>query len=513
MCHSSEQVRVERDGEGGKDRRGSRADHRGQKGRAQRRELGGLGGEQVVQQEVRHVERDEHGGPAEVHGGEPGIDLGGESPDEAKLLELRGHCNENREPDQGVPSSLLVQQVLPGEDPAQHLQGDADHCRRGARHSDLVPEDPEQHGQQHRSRDHPLDLLHGPHLLDLLGSDLGRVGRVLYLRRIQLVHDVRGERQAREAWHDSCLEPGDPGVCHWVAEVGGQHETQGVLGSPGEGDAREVGRRLELGLRQERAELICGLAGQGPRLLGEGDDDGEVDPAAPRGGAWHGGAEDSLAHRQAVAQPERALAEHLHEVGRHPVPEPGLHEALGEEEGVDNEPDDVKAEGGERGLERERLGGNGGRDPSKGPGAHREGPDDQASDRGDEDGEQLPALGGHSCRDGNGEAHDEPEGNGHQEGDQLDRSELGGRDLAPVSVRRGSRARLDPSPRLAAEFSLAGKGAAETLVLSRVVVPGRPASRTDRAFAGEARPPAEGCPGAHPRRCPLRQAACRQHPW
>mmetsp|Transcript_10546 Transcript_10546/g.29803 ORF Transcript_10546/g.29803 Transcript_10546/m.29803 type:complete len:568 (+) Transcript_10546:36-1739(+) len=439
--HSAEQVGVEGDRQGRQEWRGSGADHRGQESRAQSGELRGLGGEQVVQQEVRDVEGDEHGRPAEVHGGEAGVHLGGQGPDQAELLELGGHGDQDSEPDERVPGTLLLQEVVPRQHPSDHLQSDSDHRRGGPRDAELVSKDPQDHGEHHGSGDHPLDLLHGAQLLELLGRGLWGVRRLLDLRRHDLVDDQRRQEQPSEPGNDPGLEPSDPRVGHRVAQVGGEHESQGVLRRPREGDAREVGGRLQLGLGQERPQLVRSLSRQGSRLLGQRHDDREVDAAAPGGGARHGGAENALAHRQAVAEPEGALAEQLDKVGGHPVSQARLHEALGEEERVHNQPDDVQAEGGEGRLEGEGFGSYRRGHPREGPRPDGERPDHEPSDRGDEYRQKLPRLLGDPVGPRDEEVYDNPQGHGHHEGHDLHRRQLRLGDRAAVPVRGHLRGR------------------------------------------------------------------------
>lgn len=173
-------------------------------------------------------------------------------------------------------------------------------------------------------------------------------------------------------------------------------------------------------LDEIRAELPGGgIAGPAPRRERQRLDDRQEHPAGPRGGAGHGGRDEGLAERQPVRQPQRAPAQPLHEVGRDPVPEAGLHEAAGEEEGDHDQPDHLVGERGEGRGERERAGDDGGGEAEEGPGADGERAEDEAGDGGDEDGEELPGLRGHLEGPRDEEADGEADGDGDNEGQGL----------------------------------------------------------------------------------------------
>lgn len=162
--------------------------------------------------------------------------------------------------------------------------------------------------------------------------------------------------------------------------------------------------------------------------------DGQKDPAGPGRGAGHSRRDCQLAEDQPVGEAEGPLAEPADEEHGDPVAEAGLDEALGEEEGGDDEPRHLVGVGGEGGGEGERLGGDGDGEAGEGPRADGEGAEDEAGDGDDEDGEEGPPLVAHRVRLGDREAEDEAEGDAPEEGEGPGPAPL---EFTPAAARPG----------------------------------------------------------------------------
>mmetsp|Transcript_23548 Transcript_23548/g.57688 ORF Transcript_23548/g.57688 Transcript_23548/m.57688 type:complete len:572 (+) Transcript_23548:67-1782(+) len=411
--NGAKQVGVERHGQARQHGGRAGGDHHGHEGGGQRGHLRRLGGEQVVDDVVHGVQQHEDGLPPEVHGGERPRHAVAEERDEAQRVELRAHADEHGKPQQGVPRPLLLQAVLPADDSRDELQRHAEHGGSDRGHANGVAEDPQNHGQPHGGQHQRLVLRQRTHLLELGRSLLGGVGGVLDLRREQLEHDVRGHRQPHDGGHARRLEPHEPGRHDDHAEGGGELERQQVLGRRRHAHGGGVPAGLQLRLDEVGADLVGRGAGLGPRVLGQTLDDGEVHAAGARGGGGHGGGQQRLGNGEAVGQAQGGLAQDLHEEGGHAVAQAGLHEALGEEEGEDDEPDDLVGHGAERLLEGEGLGDHGDGQAAESPGAHGQRGEHQARHRGQEDGQQAPRLGEHAGGARDHEVHKQAEGDGH----------------------------------------------------------------------------------------------------
>mmetsp|Transcript_2680 Transcript_2680/g.12101 ORF Transcript_2680/g.12101 Transcript_2680/m.12101 type:complete len:227 (-) Transcript_2680:878-1558(-) len=210
MRDGAEEVGVKRHGETREHgRRAGRDHHRHERG-GQRGDLRGLRGEQVVDAEVARVKQDEHLAPSEGRRGQRARDGVGEEVDEAHGVELRGHADEHREPQEGIPRALLVEAVLPGDDAGHELQRHAEHRRGDRAHPDLIAEDPENHGEAHRDDDHDLILRERAELLELLRRLLRGLRSVLDLGRVHLEHEQRRHRQPDDGGNARRFEPREP---------------------------------------------------------------------------------------------------------------------------------------------------------------------------------------------------------------------------------------------------------------------------------------------------------------
>ena len=108
-----------------------------------------------------------------------------------------------------------------------------------------------------------------------------------------------------------------------------------------------------------------------------------------------------------------------HEVRRNSIPQPSLHESASKEERNHNKPNHFIREGAEGRCKGESFGDHGGREAQKGPRPHGQRAQNKARDSGEENGEELPGLGGDFDGFGNEEANNEADGYGDNERDGL----------------------------------------------------------------------------------------------
>lgn len=90
----------------------------------------------------------------------------------------------------------------------------------------------------------------------------------------------------------------------------------------------------------------------------------------------------ALADRQFVGQPQGTLAQPFDEVGGDPIAQASLDEAVGEEEGDDDEPDDLVGEGREGAGEGQGFSDDRSGEAKEGPGSDEQGAEDEAGDGG-----------------------------------------------------------------------------------------------------------------------------------
>ena len=136
-------------------------------------------------------------------------------------------------------------------------------------------------------------------------------------------------------------------------------------------------------------------------------DNGQENPTGPGGGARHCRSNQNLTESEPIREAQSALSHPLHEVGGNPIPESSLHESTSKEEGNDDEPDHLIGEGAEGCWESESLGDDGCGEAQKGPCTDGERAENEARDGGEENGEELPGLGGDFHRFGDEEANNE----------------------------------------------------------------------------------------------------------
>ena len=211
------------------------------------------------------------------------------------------------------------------------------------------------------------------------------------LRAQQLVGQVGHHDQGDEPRHQGRQGPAAPGDGH--LEIPRQLLGQGVRGhgreEHGAGDAVHlVGRERQEGAHLLRAG-IARVAAVGP---GQGGHDGHDDAPATGGVAGNGRREHQVRGRQAIAEAQGPPTQQRHEGVGDAGAKAGLDEAPGDEEGQHDEPDDHvhEAAHGVRDAERARQRRHGYAD--HGHGAHGQGLHDDASDGGDEDGEEVETL-------------------------------------------------------------------------------------------------------------------------
>lgn len=123
-------------------------------------------------------------------------------------------------------------------------------------------------------------------------------------------------------------------------------------------------------------------------------DDRQENSAGPSRSRRHSRSNQGFRNGEPIRQPQCTLPQPLDKVGGNAIAETGLDETTGEEKGDDDEPDDFIGEGAERGGEREGFGDDRGGDTEESPGADGERTKDETRDGGEENGEELPCLGG-----------------------------------------------------------------------------------------------------------------------
>mmetsp|Transcript_577 Transcript_577/g.1742 ORF Transcript_577/g.1742 Transcript_577/m.1742 type:complete len:307 (+) Transcript_577:263-1183(+) len=232
--HTGVQAGEVAEAEGRRHSRDTGGQEHGKEAAVESSDVAGLTGKHVVHEEVGEAEHRPDNRPAEAEACQGAADGRGEVGDDTMSVELAGHAGEDGEPHEGVPGSLVLKALLPGQDTREHEGGEAHHGSCSGGHSYAGPEDPQHQGCQKDQEHGDLGARHGTHLLEPLACNVGRLRCYTKVGWGQLVDEPGCEEKAQQARHSSAFEPGDVGVRDDYPEFRCKLEGQEVLSSTAE---------------------------------------------------------------------------------------------------------------------------------------------------------------------------------------------------------------------------------------------------------------------------------------
>ena len=251
-----------------------------------------------------------------------------------------------------------------------------------------------EHGRKHRQH-HAFAAPHRSHGAQAIRRQTLRRPRVLQRRRRQPVHDQRHDDERDQAGRQRGERPHRPGHVDarvLFGELGDQH-----VWSRG---GQEHRRHDQIALVEHRHQERADEAGRGPGLGAERTRDAERDWKQDAAGA-RGVGRRHRRHRQIgehdrIAEAKRAAAEATDGLVRDAFAEVRLHDAAGEQEGRDDQPDRRVGEARERVLNRHEA-----EQAGRGDGEQRHRPRcerarHQRADGGGKEREQPPAARRHT---------------------------------------------------------------------------------------------------------------------
>lgn len=106
----------------------------------------------------------------------------------------------------------------------------------------------------------------------------------------------------------------------------------------------------------------------------------------------HSRSNKCFAYSQTIRQTQRTFPQTLDKVSSNPITQPSLNKPTSEKEGYDNQPNDFTSESGESSGKGKRFGENRDSEAEKCPSTDGQWAENEASDGGEEDGEELPCL-------------------------------------------------------------------------------------------------------------------------
>lgn len=186
MYRAAAGAHIEGEGEDGEHGRDLGREHEREERRKERAHVRRLAREEVVDVEEGDVQEAKERGPGKVHAREHRADLVREEGDDAHVVHGVGHADEDREPRERVPRGRVREAVAPLEHARQQQHGEAEHGGDDGGDADEVAEHPEAYRAEERRGHDLLRRRHGAHGLEARRRLLGRLGRVLLLRLVQL---------------------------------------------------------------------------------------------------------------------------------------------------------------------------------------------------------------------------------------------------------------------------------------------------------------------------------------